>query len=321
MTSRVLVTGASGFVGRILCETLAARGMRVRATVHETSPEVERAIETCHVGAIGRHTDWGHALEGVDWVMHLAALAHVSGPRFAWDRSAYQEVNAVGTARLVGAAARSGVARFIYLSSAKVNGEFTSSKAFSPHDEPKPADAYARSKWEGELAVHDTSLSSRMQCATVRAPLVYGSGVRANFLRLMKWVDRGTVLPLGAVRNLRSLINVWNLVDALIRVAEHGAAPGRVWMVSDGADISTPDLIRALGRAMGKQVRLVSVPVGLLHLAGALTAKRAEVARLCGSLVVDISETHSRLDWTPPLTLPEGLARTVAWYQGRSDTA
>ena len=319
MTSRVLVTGASGFVGRILCETLAARGMRVRATVHETSPEVERAIETCQVGAIGRHTDWGHALEGVDWVMHLAALAHVSGPRFAWDRAAYQEVNAAGTARLVGAAARSGVARFIYLSSAKVNGEFTSTKAYSPHDEPNPADAYARSKWEGELAVHNPSLGSAMQCATVRAPLVYGSGVRANFLRLMQLIDRGVVLPFGAVRNRRSLISVWNLVDALIRVTEHPAAPGRVWMVSDGADVSTPQLISALARAMGKPARLVNVPVGLLYVAGALTARRSQLNRLCRSLVVDISETRSQLGWMPPLTLMEGLARTVAWYQGRSD--
>src|SRR5437016_8541747 len=168
MTSRVLVTGASGFVGRILCETLAARGMRVRATVHERSPEVERAIETCRVGAIERRTDWGHALEGVDWVMHLAALTHVSGPRVAWDRAAYQEVNAAGTARLVGAAARSGVARFIYLSSAKVNGEVTATAPYSAQDEPKPADAYARSKWEGELVVQDTSLSSRMHSPTVR---------------------------------------------------------------------------------------------------------------------------------------------------------
>jgi len=318
MARRVLVTGASGFVGRILCDALLKRDMRVRAAVRDQRVELGNGVEVSEVGEIGSRTDWSRALEGVDWVMHLAAQAHLTDLRVRWQRAAYQEVNAAGTARLVGATARSGVARFVYLSSAKVNGEFTAAAPYSAQDEPKPADAYARSKWEGELAVRDTSLSSRMQCATVRAPLVYGSGVRANFLRLMKWVDRGTVLPLGAVRNLRSLISVWNLVDALIRVAEHGAAPGRVWMVSDGAHISTPDLIRALGRAMGKQVRLVSVPVGLLHLAGALTAKRAEVARLCGSLVVDISETRSRLDWTPPLRLPEGLARTVAWYQARS---
>jgi nucleoside-diphosphate-sugar epimerase len=250
--------------------------------------------------------------------MHLAARAHVPDLRVAWQRAAFQEVNAVGTARLVGAAARSGVARFIYLSSAKVNGEFTAAAPYSAQDEPRPADAYAESKWEGELAVHDTSLSSQIRCATIRAPLVYGSGVRANFLRLMELIDRGAVLPFGAVRNLRSLISVWNLVDALIRVAEHPAAPGRIWMVSDGADVSTPELIRALARAMGKPARLVTVPVGMLYLAGALTARRSQVNRLCRSLVVDISETCSQLDWTPPLTLPEGLERTVAWYQARS---
>jgi len=292
--------------------------MRVRAAVHQTRLDFGNTVEVCEVGEVGSRTDWGRALEGVDWVMHLAARAHVPDLQVRWQRATYQEVNAVGTARLVGAAARSGVARFVYLSTAKVNGEFTAAAPYSAQDEPRPGDAYARSKWEGEVAVHDPSLSSRIQCATVRAPLVYGSGVRANFLRLMKSVDRGTVLPLGAVRNLRSLISVWNLVDALIRVAEHQASPGRVWMVSDGADISTPDLIRALGRAMGKQARLVTVPVGMLYLAGALTARRSQVNRLCRSLVVDISETCSQLDWTPPLTLPEGLARTVTWYQARS---
>ena len=150
---------------------------------------------------------------------------------------------------------------------------------------------------------------------------MYGSGVRANFLRLMRWVDRGMPLPFGAVKNLRSLISVWNLADVLIRAAEHQAAPGHVWMVSDGADVSTPDLVRALALAMGRPVRLVSVPIGLLYLAGTIGARRGEIDRLCGSLVVDISETCSHLDWTPPVTLQEGLERTVAWYlaEGRSD--
>jgi len=318
MARQVLVTGASGFVGRILCDALLKRDMRVRAAVRDQRVELGNAVEVCEVGEIGSRTDWNRPLQGMEWVIHLAARAHRSGRTVASDRRAYQEVNVAGTARLVAAAARSGVARFVYLSSVKVNGEFNSNKAYTAQDAPNPADPYAKSKWEGELAVHDNSLRSGMQWATVRAPLVYGAGVRGNFLRLMKWVDRGTVLPLGAVRNLRSLINVWNLVDALIRVAEHPAAPGRVWMVSDGADISTPDLIRALARAMGKQARLVSLPVTLLHLAGTLTGQGAEVARLCSSLVVDISETRSQLDWTPPLTLAEGLARTVAWYESRS---
>jgi nucleoside-diphosphate-sugar epimerase len=321
MTRRVLVTGATGFVGRTLCETLLRRDIRVRAAVRDARVDLGNPVEICQVGEIGRGTDWGRALDDVDCVMHLAARAHATGRRAGSQSALFQEVNAAGTARLVDAAVRGGVARFIYLSSVKVNGEATTGRPYSAHDEPKPTDAYARSKWQGELAVHDPALSARMGCATLRAPLVYGPGVRANFLRLMRWVDRGTVLPFGAVRNLRSLISVWNLADALIRVAEHQAAPGRIWMVSDGEDVSTPDLIRALGRAMGRQVRMVSVPLALLRLAGALTAHGAEVAKLCGSLVVDATETRSILQWTPPLTLPQGLDRTVAWYQGRSDAA
>ena len=273
MTKRVLVTGAAGFVGRTVCEALTRRGLRVRAAKHTTPPVSDSGAEICVVGEIGSRTDWSRALEGVDWVMHLAARAHLTrgGAR---DNAAYREVNALGTARLAAAAARSGVARLVYLSSVKVNGEM-SAVPYSAHDEPRPADAYALSKWEGELAVRDAALGSPMQCSIIRSPLVYGSGVRANFLRLMRWVDRGMPLPFGAVKNLRSLISVWNLADALIRAAEHQAAPGHVWMVSDGADVSTPDLVRALALAMGRPVRLVSVPIGLLYFAGTIGARAA----------------------------------------------
>ena len=320
MTKRVLVTGATGFVGRVLCEALTQRGMRVRAATRAPAPSCENAAEICVVGEIGSATNWTRALEEVDWVMHLAAHAHVLGGRAGAD-AAYREVNTLGTAALAAAAARSGATRFVYLSSVKVNGEATSGLAYSAHDQPRPADAYAASKWQGELALCDISPGARMQCSTVRSPLVYGTRVRANFLRLMRWVDRGVPLPFGAVRNLRSLISVWNLADVLVRVAQHPAAPGRVWMVSDGADVSTPALVRAIGRAMGRRVTLVSVPLGLLRLAGTVAGRRAEIDRLCGSLEVDISETRSRLEWTPPLTLQAGLERTVAWYlsEARSD--
>jgi nucleoside-diphosphate-sugar epimerase len=315
---RALVTGATGFVGRVLCGALTRRGLRVRAAVRTPRAASENAPEVAEVGEIDGRTEWTRAVEDVDVVMHLAARVHVLGGTER-NNVIYTEVNAHGTARLAAAAARGGVARFVYLSSVKVNGE-TSVVPYSAHDEPRPADAYAISKWEGELAVRDASLGPRMQCATIRSPLVYGSGVGANFLRLMRWVDRGIPLPFRMVKNLRSLISVWNLTDALIRVAEHPAAPGHVWMVSDGADVSTPDLVHALGRAMGRQVRLVSVPVSLLYLAGTLSGRRAEIGRLCGSLAVDISETRSQLDWTPSVTLQEGLERTVAWYlaEGRS---
>jgi nucleoside-diphosphate-sugar epimerase len=153
-----------------------------------------------------------------------------------------------------------------------------------------------------------------MQAAVVRSPLVYGSGVRANFLRLLRWVDQGRLLPLGAIRNQRSLISVWSLCDVLIRLLDHPAATGRTWMVSDGQDISTPELVRRIARAMGRRPMLPSVPVPLLRAAGALSGKGAEMRRLCGSLAVDIAPTRERLDWSPPLSMDEALARTVGWY-------
>jgi nucleoside-diphosphate-sugar epimerase len=224
---------------------------------------------------------------------------------------------------LAEAAARNGVARLVYLSTVKVNGERTSGVPFGAHEEPRPVGAYALSKWHGELALQNAALRSQLQYVTVRSPLVYGAGVRANFLNLMEWIRRGRPLPFGAVRNLRSLISVWNLADVLVRAAEHPVAGGRVWMVSDGADVSTPELLRALGQAMGRAVKLAPVPVSLLRVAGALMGRRAEMDRLCGSLVVDISETRSILDWTPPLTLQSGLERTAAWYlaESRSDAS
>jgi nucleoside-diphosphate-sugar epimerase len=315
LTMRVLVTGATGFVGRALCAALTGRGFRVRGATRAACPTSETMPEVAVVGQIGSHTDWAAALDGVRLVMHLAARAHL--PRDAVDVDAYDEVNTQGTAQLAAAAARAGVARLVYLSSVKVNGEASGPRPFSATDEPHPADAYAVSKWRGELALGAATKGSSMEYATLRAPLVYGAGVRANFLRLMRWVDRGTPLPFARVRNLRSLINVWNLADALIRVAEHPAAAGQVWLVSDGTDLSTPDLIRALGGALGRRVRLLPVPVPVLRLMGALTGHQQELERLCNSLVIEISPMRSLIGWRPVVTLNEALARTVAWYRNQ----
>jgi nucleoside-diphosphate-sugar epimerase len=321
VSRRVLVTGAMGFVGRILCETLTRRGMQVRAATRRPFPPSMNVAETCVVGEIGSSTAWDEALADVDWVIHLAAHAHILRGNAA--DAAYDEVNARGTQRLAEVAARSGVVRLVYLSTVKVNGERTSGGAYTAHEEPRPVGAYALSKWNGELALRKAALRSQLQQVIVRSPLVYGAGVRANFLNLMDWIRRGRPLPFGAVRNLRSLISVWNLADVLVRAAEHPLAGGRVWMVSDGTDVSTPQLLRALGLAMGRSVKLMPMPVSLLRLAGTLAGRRAEVDRLCGSLVVDISETRSTLDWTPPLTLQAGLERTATWYlaENRSDAS
>jgi nucleoside-diphosphate-sugar epimerase len=215
---------------------------------------------------------------------------------------------------LASASVQSGVRRFLYLSSVKVNGEETSDRAYGPYDEPHPADAYGASKWIGEKHLLAITATAGIAAVIVRSPLVYGSGARANFLRLLRWVDRGWPLPLGAVQNRRSLVSVWNLCDLLVLLLRHPTAAGRAWMVSDGQDLSTPELIRRLGQAMNRRVRLLPVAPAVLQFCGSLLGRKEEIARLCGSLAVDITHTRRDLGWSPPLSIDEGLARTSNWY-------
>jgi nucleoside-diphosphate-sugar epimerase len=318
--TRVLVTGATGFVGSFLCEALARADYRVRGALR-TDRVVPAAIgEKVIIGEINSTTDWTRALDGVDAIIHAAARSHVLHPGTG-PANLYFETNERGTERLANAAARMQVQRLVYLSSIKANGEETVAHAYTPADEPQPQDDYGLSKWRAEQHVAAASQGSGMQAVILRPPLVYGPGVRANFLRLLQWVHGGWPLPLGAVRNARSLVSVWNLCDFLVLVLKHPQAPGRTWMVSDGEDLSTPDLIRRLGSAMGRQVLLPSVPVTLLKACAGLLGRRGELARLCGSLQVDISQTRAALGWSPPVTVHESLARTVAWYLAAGRTS
>lgn len=310
---RVFVTGATGFVGTVLCRVLADRGYLVRAAVRPGRALPDGAVEHTVVDDLVTYSSWPSALAGVDFVMHLAARAHVLNDS-QQNADRYVAINAEATQRLAQAAAEAGVRRFIYLSSIKVNGEETTGRAYSSVDVPRPLDAYGESKWRGEQHVFSVANAGSMQATIVRPPLIYGPGVRANFLRLLRWVDAERPLPLGAIDNRRSLVSIWNLCDLLVRVLESPAAAGRTWMVSDGADFSTPELIRSIATAMNRRARLVNVPVGLLQFGGLLTGKRAEIARLCGSLAVDIDATRRELDWAPPLTPSEAISRTVQWY-------
>jgi UDP-glucose 4-epimerase len=226
----------------------------------------------------------------------------------------YMETNAYGTRCLAEAAARAGVRRFVFLSTVKVNGERTVGRAYTATDDPRPMDSYGTSKWLGEKSVFEVAARTGMEATVVRSPLVYGPGVRANFLRLLRWVDGQRPLPLAAVENRRSLVSVWNLCDLLGHLLRCPEAPGRLWMVSDGEDLSTPELVRRIGRAMNRRVRLIAVPTSLLRSCGRLLRREAEIARLCGSLTVDVERTRRELAWNPPVTVDEALARTVAWY-------
>jgi UDP-4-keto-D-QuiNAc 4-reductase len=311
-SGRVLVTGASGFVGQHLLCRLEPHSVRIarRRPSQDPLPSVESVV----TGEIGPNTDWAAALAGVDCVVHLAARVHVMRPSAA-DTERFVETNVLGSQRLAEAAAAGGVRRFVFLSSVKVNGEETVTAPFTARDTPAPVDDYGVSKWRAEEALLSVASRTGMEVTIIRPPLVYGPGVRANFLRLMDAVRRGAPLPLGLVHNSRSMVSVWNLVDLIATALSAPQVGARVFMASDGHDLSTPELIRRIARQMQKPALLLPVPPAMLHLAGRLSGRRDEIKRLCGSLAVDISETCRILDWSPPVTVDDAIARTVAWYR------
>jgi UDP-glucose 4-epimerase len=310
----VLVTGASGFVGSELCAELSRAGHVVRATGRDPRRLPAGASERAVIDELGPVTQWEAALDGIDCVVHLAARAHVMRDSKS-NADLYMRVNAEGTLRLATQSARAGVQRFVFLSSIKVNGDATSTRPFSPLDDPRPLDAYGESKWEGEKHALRVGRETGMEVVVMRSPLVYGPGVKGNFLALMEWVDKERLLPLGRIANRRSLVNVWNLCDLMLTLLTHPDVSGRVWMASDCEDMSTPELVRRMARLMGKRARLMSVPVPLLAWAGVVVGRRAQTARLCGSLQVDVTGTREELGWSPSVPVEEGLRRTVSWYQ------
>jgi nucleoside-diphosphate-sugar epimerase len=314
---KVLVTGATGFVGSALCEHLAQQGLAVRRALH--GAPVLPVGDDVTVGDIGPRTDWREALEGVDVVVHLAARVHMKRQAAANPLAEYRGVNVHGTRQLAVAAAGAGVKRLVFLSSVKVNGERTV-RPFAEADTPHPEDAYAISKWEAERAVAEVGQHTGLQWVILRPPLIYGPGVKANFRALMQAIARGVPLPLGAIDNRRSLLYLGNLVDAIRLCLVHPAAANRTFLVSDGEDLSTPDLVRRLGRALGTRPRLMSIPVGWLKLAGGILGRRDALARLTDSLQVDSALIRRELGWTPPFTVDQGLAETALWFRSQADS-
>jgi UDP-glucose 4-epimerase len=307
---RALITGANGFVGRTLVSTSAPLQWRAAVRTH-AAPRL--ATDQVIVGDIDAETDWSKALPGVDCVVHLAARAHVMKPT-ASDRIEFERTNVLGTERLAHAAAAAGVKRFVYLSSIKVNGESSGDRAFGADDIPEPRDDYARSKWEAERRLSAIEAASSMVVSIVRSPLVYGPGVRANFLRLLTLAHSGLPVPLASIDNSRSMVSVWNLCDLICVLLRHERPMSGVFMVADGEDVSTAELVRRLANIMNRPARLFALPPGVLRALAALTGRSAEVNRLCDTLAVDISQTRARLGWAPPLSLEAGLGRTVRWY-------
>lgn len=315
---KVLLTGAAGFVGCATGAHLVASGHVLTAAVR-TLPQTPLPYHAAQITAIGgleSFADWPALLTGVDVVVHLAARVHVMRDAAADPLAQYRAVNVDGTLNLARQAAAAGVKRFVFVSSIKVNGE-ERAVAYFEADTPQPKDDYARSKWEAEQGLRQIAGETGLEVVILRPPLVYGPGVGANFLALLRAVARGVPLPLGAINNQRSLIYVGNLVDAIRCCLEHPAAAGRTFLVSDGENVSTSDLIRRMAAALGRPARLVALPVPLLRAAATLAGKSALVTRLLDSLSVDDTSIRRDLGWSPPFTLDEGLRETAAWYANR----
>lgn len=309
----ILVTGATGFVGSALIARLARDGLEVRAAVRRMDVPMPKGVSAIQVDDLSADTNWGEALKGVEVVVHAAARVHVMSDTAADPLAEFRRANVQGTLALMRQAAAAGVRRLVFISSIKVNGEESRpGSAFHADDGPVPVDPYGISKMEAELGLMALAQETSVDVVIIRPPLVYGPGVKANFRSMMRWLGRGVPLPLGAINNnRRSLVMLDNLVDLIVTCIHHPAAANQVFLVSDGEDISTTQLLQRMAKALGASPHLFPVPVGILAGAARLLGRADMVQRLCGSLQVDISKTQSLLNWRPPVEMDDGLRRTA----------
>jgi nucleoside-diphosphate-sugar epimerase len=327
---KVLITGANGFVGYALWQRLnELSGVQAVGSVRRASAFTDTGASAVAVGDLSEQTDWSEALARVEAVVHTAARVHVMYDTIADPLTEFRLVNVDGTLNLARQAAAAGVKRFVFLSSIKVNGEVTPApnpnplpkgarqkekekEKFSADDLPAPQDPYGVSKMEAEQGLRELAAETSMEVVIIRPPLVYGPGVKGNFDALMRAVQRGWPLPLGAVHNQRSLVALDNLVDFIVTCLSHPQAANQSFLVSDGQDLSTTGLVRGMAQAAGVPARLLPVPVWALQVGATLLGKGNAVQRLCGNLQVDISKARSLLGWVPPVSVEEGLRRAMA---------
>lgn len=316
MKNKILLTGSTGFVGSVIIEQFKSSDSQLCPVVrHIKDDSPQDAIE---VGDIDGNTDYSDALSEVDVVLHIAARAHIMKDESNDPLAEYRKVNVEGSENLARQAAAAGVKRFVFISSVKVSGESTTVK--SPYTElmqPAPEDAYGQSKYEAEGVLKQVAVDTGMEIVIIRPPLVYGAGVKANFLSLLKLSALSIPLPFGAINNNRSMVYVENLIDFIFRCIDHPKAADQTFLVSDGEDLSLKSLITYIRKAMGKSALLLPVPVGLFKLMGKLTGKSGVVDRLVGDLQVDSSKARELLDWTPPYSVEQGIAATVLDFNNR----
>lgn len=310
---KVLITGASGFVGSKCAEGLE-NNQAVRLAARSFNDQTKNS-NCVVIPSIDKNTDWSVHLGGIEAVIHCAARVHVMQDDAQDPPAAFREVNVEGTFNLARQAAEAGVNRFIFLSSIKVNGEWSKDgAAFSGQDKLNPQDPYAVSKFEAEEALKKVCTETGMEYVIIRPPLVYGPGVKANFRSMLNWLSKGVPLPLGSIkRNKRSLVYLDNLVDLIQVCIEHPAAANQTFLVSDDEDVSTVELLQRTSSALGKKACLLPVPLGLFDLVGKLLGKGDVGQRLSGSLQVDISHTKNTLNWKPPYSMEHGLKQTAEW--------
>uniref|UniRef100_A0A486XXJ0 UDP-glucose 4-epimerase n=1 Tax=Rheinheimera sp. BAL341 TaxID=1708203 RepID=A0A486XXJ0_9GAMM len=307
MTKKLLLTGATGFVGKGLLRALSGYSINIvgRRSVGNNSMFFQSDMAA--------DTDYQAALQGVDVVIHAAARAHIMHEQIADPLAEYRKINVDGTLNLARQAAQLGIKRFIFISSIKVNGESTDGKSpFQHTDNAAPADPYGVSKAEAENKLRELAEISGMELVIIRPPLVYGPGVKANFAAMLRLAEKNLPLPFGAVHNKRSLLALDNLVDVIVTCIDHPKAANQTFLVSDDNDVSTTELLQLMTRAAGKKPRLIPVPVTWLRFAAKITGKQAVIDRLCGNLQLDITHTKDTLGWTPPVTVEEGIARCFA---------
>jgi nucleoside-diphosphate-sugar epimerase len=316
---RVVVTGANGFIGNHLCRRLVESGKEVTACIRAQADAsllaaISGPLSIHRISSVGGDADLARALSGADAVIHLAGRAHVMRETVAAPLDEFRKVNVGGTENLASIAAQQGVKRFIYMSSIKVNGEATNGHPFRADDPPGYSDPYGQSKWEAEERLRQIAAGTTMQWVVVRPPLVYGPGVRGNFLTLLRSVFRGLPLPLGSLHNRRSLVSVFNLSDFVCLLLDHPAAANSRFLVSDQHDLSTPDLLRSIAQALHRPSRILPCPEVALHVASAVLGRRSATQRLCSSLVVDTQKATDSLCWSAPTTISWGLSRTAEWF-------